>query len=502
MKLIAFASAAGLVAACGGGGEDGAVTGEDARELSATGLAAIQERGELVVLTTRGPTTYQENPEGEPVGYEVDLTRALAEDLGVEVRFVVYEDLSGVLDGIAEGEGDIAAAGITRSEARIPEYPFGPAYKTVTEHVVTRRGGLEINSVEGLSGADLAVVAGSSYVESLEEIAEEVAGLDWRAVEAPSAFPLLEEVQSEALDATISDSDLLAHARLEFPELLSPVNLTEDDRSHAWILAPESGDLQDALDTWFTRAHDEGLLEDLDEKWYGHTTEAFDYVDVRRFIRRIEERLPRYQDAFKEAAAEHGLDWRWLAAQGYQESHWDPDAKSPTGVRGLMMLTLPTAGELGVEDRTDPFQSIEGGALYMARLLDRIPEGVEGQDRLFKAMAAYNVGLGHVRDARRLAVSQGLNEDEWTDVRRTLPLLSEPEYYKDLPYGYARGGEPVHYVRNIRRYKALLDLHLPPEPGEPLVDFDEANGEDVEEAETDAGAEDAAADAEETPGEG
>ncbi len=440
-----------FLASCGGSGD---------RALDGTGLAAIQERGEVVVLTTSGPTTYTMGEDGEPVGYEVDLARAFAEDLGVGVRFVVFDDLSGVLQGVEDGVGDLAAAGITRTSEREERFLFGPSYKNITEMVVTRRGGPQVREPADLLGVDLAVVAQSSYAESLRALQVDLPELDWRAVEAPSAFELLEAVQNEDLTATVADSNLVAYARLEFPELLTPISLTEDDRSLAWVIGAENDDLVDALNTWFTRAHDEGLLEDLDERWYGHSREAFDYVDTRRFIARIDERLPQYERFFRQAAEEQELDWRWLAAQAYQESHWDADAQSPTGVRGMMMLTLPTAGELGIEDRSDPRQSIFGGAQYMSNLMGRMPDGVEGEDRLFKAMAAYNIGMGHLYDARRLAERQGLDKNVWPDVRTTLPLLSEPAYYQDLPYGYARGGEPVHYVRNIRRYKALLDLHL------------------------------------------
>ena len=448
-----------FLGACGG---DGAANGgsNGTETVAETGLAAIQARGELVVLTTPGPTTYEAGADGEPVGYEVDLARAFAEDLGVDARFVVYDDLSGVLQAIEDGEGDIGAAGITRTEMREARFLFGPSYKNISEMVVTRRGGPNLDEPADLAGVEIAVVAQSSYVETLQSLQAEIPEIDWEAVEAPSALPLLERVQAEELPATVSDSNLVAHARLQYPELLSPIDLTDDDRSLAWITGPDNSDLVGALDTWFSRVHDEDLLADLDERWYGHASQQFDYVDTRRFIRAINERLPQYRELFEEAAAEYGLDWRWLAAQGFQESHWDRDARSPTGVRGIMMLTLPTAGDLGVTDRTDPRQSIFGGARYMSQLIDRIPEGVEGEDRLFKAMAAYNVGMGHLYDARRLAEAQGLDQDAWPNVRTTLPLLSEPAYYEDLPYGYARGGEPVHYVRNIRRYKALLDLHL------------------------------------------
>ena len=421
-------------------------------------LEDIREAGELVVLTAPGPTSYSLTEDGEPAGYEVELTRAFAEHLGVPVRFEVKDDLRGVLAAIADGRGHIAAAGITRTEIREDFYTFAPSYKTVREQVVCRRFGARVRSPEDLADVELAVVGGSSYEETLRGLKEDHPEISWRPVEAPSAMPLLEQVQEERLDCTVADSNLVSHARLRFPELLTPLDLASE-RSLAWIVAPETRELQAALDAWFAGVHEGDLLAELDERYYGHTR-RFDYVDTARFVRRIDERLPQYRRHFIEAAEETGIDWRWLAAQAYQESHWDPDAVSATGVRGIMMLTLPTANEMGVEDRTDPAQSIDGGARYLRDLYDRLPEDVTGDDRLFKAFAAYNVGMGHLYDARRLAFRQGLDANVWTVMRETLPLLTEPAHYQTVRYGYARGHEPVQYVRNIRRYRALLDLHL------------------------------------------
>jgi membrane-bound lytic murein transglycosylase F len=126
-----------------------------------------------------------------------------------------------------------------------------------------------------------------------------------------------------------------------------------------------------------------------------------------------------------------------------------------------MMLTLPTAEELGVEDRTDPAQSVEGGAKYLRRLYDRIPDGVQGEDRLWFALAAYNVGMGHIYDARRIAERKGLDKNRWDDLRTVLPLLSRPEYYSTVKHGYARGHEPVRYVRKIRDYYRMLRSNEP-----------------------------------------
>lgn len=421
-------------------------------------LAAALDEGRLIVLTAPGPTSHFIDEDGSVSGYEVELARAFAQSQGLTAQFDVRDDLRAVLDAIEAGEGHIAAAGITVTDERVERFEFGPAYKAVVEQVVCRRAGTRVRTLEDLAGVSLSVVGGSSYEETLRSLQADNPELSWRAVEAPSALPLLRRVQNERLDCTVADSNLIAHARLQFPELLTPLSLSEE-RSHAWIRAEAAPQLAGPLEAWFAQAHEDGLLEELDERWYGYTR-RFDYVDVARFVRRLDGRLPALRPHFEAAAIEHGVDWRWLAAQAYQESHWDPRAVSATGVRGVMMLTLPTAREVGVEDRTDPAQSIAGGALYLRRLFDRIPEGVDGEDQLFKAFAAYNVGMGHLYDARRLARRQGLDADSWPSLRQTLPLLSQREYYTTVPHGYARGHEPVQYVRNIRRYRALLDLHL------------------------------------------
>ena len=421
-------------------------------------LAAALEEGRLIVLTAEGPTSHFIDEDGTVSGYEVELARAFAESQGLTAEFDVRRDLQAVLNAVAAGEGHIAAAGITVTDARAARFKFGPAYKTVTEQVVCRRAGARVRGPSDLAEVSLSVVAGSSYAETLGALATTVPELEFRQVEAPSTMPLLRRVQNERLDCTVADSNLIAHARLEFPELLTPLALTEE-RSHAWVIASQAAQLEETVADWFSEAHDNGVLAELDERWYGYTR-RFDYVDVARFVRRLDERLPRLRRHFEAAAIDTGIDWRWLAAQAYQESHWDPDAVSATGVRGIMMLTLPTANEVGVEDRTDPAQSIRGGSTYLRRLFDRMPDGVDGEDQLFKAFAAYNVGMGHLYDARRLARRQGLDPDAWPSLRQTLPLLSEQEYYSTVRYGYARGHEPVQYVRNIRRYRALMDLHL------------------------------------------
>ena len=182
--------------------------------------------------------------------------------------------------------------------------------------------------------------------------------------------------------------------------------------------------------------------------------------EIRRFYHHIETRLPLYRRQFEEVARAYGTSWMLLAAQAYQESHWDRHAVSPTGVRGLMMLTRDTASSLGIQNRLDPAKSIEGGARYFRTLERRLPGHIGKPDRIWIALAAYNVGMGHIKDARRLARRMGKNPDAWQGLKTVLPLLARKPYYETLQYGYARGWEPVRYVKRIRAYHALLEQYL------------------------------------------
>lgn len=416
-------------------------------------MEAIAERGELIVLTRNAPTTYFFGRDGE-AGFEYDLVSAFADHLGVQARFVLLDSVDDVIRALDEGKGDLAAAGLTHTPGRDGRFAFGPGYFQVQQQLVCRRGGVEPESLNDLADVQLMVTASSSYVERLEELRAQVPGLTWEARADLTTEQILEKVWRREVDCAVADSNIVAINRRYFPELEVIMPLTEEE-SLAWMLPPDSRGLQRELNRWFAGLEDNGLLAILRGRYYGHV-EIFDYVDLARFRRRIDSLLPRFRPLFEEAAAEYDLDWTLLAAQAYQESHWDPTARSPTGVRGMMMLTQLTAGELNVNDRLDPAQSIRGGARYLAALRERLPDSIQEPDRTWIALAAYNVGMGHVFDARGLARELGHDPDTWVEFREVLPLLAQPRYHRRLRYGYARGSEPVEYVRRIRNYQDIL----------------------------------------------
>jgi len=412
-------------------------------------LEELREKGELVVLTRNAATTYYESREGF-IGVEYDMVKAFADSIGVKARFVVKEDVTDIFDAISKREADFAAAGLTRTQERESKFLFGPSYQSVSQQLVCRRGGKRPKKIEDLQNVKINVSANSSYVEQLKKIKA-----NHSEIEDTDTETLLKDVWLKKVDCTIADSNIVAINRRYFPELSVRFDLAKPEPL-AWVMAREDDELQDLVNTWFEGYVESGELDEIMHRYYGYI-EKFDYVDARAFQRKIKSHLPRYKAIFKRAALKYDLDWTLLAAQSYQESHWRARAKSPTGVRGMMMLTLTTAKELGIENRLDPKASILGGASYLNKLRKRIPETVKEPDRTWIALAAYNVGMGHIWDARKLAKELNKNPDLWQEFSTVLPLLAKKKYYKNLKYGYARGGEPVDYVKNIRDYQNVLE---------------------------------------------
>ena len=414
-------------------------------------LSSILESGVLKVGSIYGRTTYYNGPT-QAEGFEYELAQGFADYLGVRLEVYPYYSYGELIPQLDNKRVDLIAANITMTEARKDKYRFGPAYQNVNFELVYRKGKNRPRSIEDIDG-DLTIVANDLYREPLSTLVEEEQPAFWQETAEKDIEELLEMVSNDELDYTISDSNILAVARRRYPNLGIGFSVT-DTLQIAWLLNKDTDDsLRAALIEYFGYLQTSGKLSALEDKYFGHI-QSFDFVDTRAFMRAVEKTLPDYRDLFKAYAGDN--DWRLLAAMSYQESHWDPMAVSPTGVRGLMMLTRATAKDMKVTSRHDAEQSISGGARYFSSLLRRIPARIQEPDRIWMALAAYNVGLGHLEDARRLTQRLGGNPDLWVDVKKHLPLLRQKKYYKTTRYGYARGNEAVNYVANIRRYYDTL----------------------------------------------
>ncbi|MEQ8233718.1 MAG: membrane-bound lytic murein transglycosylase MltF [Gammaproteobacteria bacterium] len=427
--------------------------------LAATGcegppsaVEAIRATGEIRVATVVSGTTLQSGPYGN-AGFEHALASAFAARLGVTPRFVLADDPAGVLELVRRGKAHVGAALLmvvpTPSALR-----YGPTYAVGRMVVVQRRGGRLAPDTMTLSERRGAAIAAPGMQALLQDALPPADGHDWALRQGASAEDLLQAVDDGTLDYAVVLEHELAAARNYYPELVTSLVLGPP-RALAWAYRPGPEDSLWRAQLDFLRAlRADGTVRHLGERYLG-AGRTFDYVDSRALLRHYEERLPTYMTAFETAATATGIDWRLLAAMAYQESRWRADARSPTGVRGLMMLTRQTAARVGV-DRLDPFESIQGGARYLAELRARLPARIEEADRNWLALAAYNIGPSHLEDARVLAARAGADADSWQTVRRFLPRLGRRTAARKTRHGFARGHQAVQFVRNVRRYYDVI----------------------------------------------
>ncbi|MEO7386726.1 MAG: membrane-bound lytic murein transglycosylase MltF [Gammaproteobacteria bacterium] len=446
-------------------------------------LEQVRALGELRVVTRNSPITYFIGQAG-PEGPDYELVQGFADHLGVKLKLVEADRFGDLLAEVESGRAQLAAAGLTVTAARSRRVDFGPPYQQVSQSLVHHRGHKAPRSLADLVGQRIEVVARSSYVETLTAARGEVPGLAWTEDPSADAGELLDRVDRGEADYTLVDSNLFAIYQRYHPELRVAFNMTEGD-ALAWAFQ-RRGDrsLIDEAAAYLARIRASGQLAQVMDRYYGHKR-TFDYAGTQKFMRDYQQLLPRYRAYFEAAAKRADLDWRLIAAIGYQESHWDPDAISPKGAQGIMMLTPDTAMLMGIDNPLDASQSIVAGSKYlwrMKRRIDKLAPGIPQQDLNWMALAAYNMGFGHLLDARQVTKERGGNPDRWVDVKEALPLLMERRWYTQARWGYARGRETRAYVRNIRNYYDILvwledgpeDYQEPGQPGNAPVTADNA----------------------------
>ncbi len=417
-----------------------------------TMLEQVQALGTLRVATINSPTTYYEGPAG-PTGFEYDLALGLAQKLGVELELVIVGSAAESLQAVASGRAHLAAAGISVTPLRSQALRFTQPVLSVTPQLVYRAGDSRPSGPTDI-GAGLVVAQQSAGAEHLAAIKQWAPDLEWTETADAETEELLLKVANGEIKYTVAPSDVVAINQRYYPQLRVAFNVAES-QDVAWAFPYGVDNSLYNLAQHYLSGKSEAELARLRDRYFGHV-EQVNYLGAVALATHVETRLPKYRTMFERAGKKFGMDWRLIAAIGYQESHWDSAAVSPTGVRGIMQLTNETAKFLEVDNREDPAQSIIGGARYIRRLIDLIPPDVQDPDRTWLALAAYNMGYGHLLDARELARQRGTDATRWVDVRNTLPLLTQPRYYQQTRHGYARGHEAETYVGNVRTYYDML----------------------------------------------
>ncbi len=436
----------------------------------------------ITFVTLNSPTTYYYNGEKEIAGIEHDLAILFVKSLGAayQAKFLVVNNISQVLPALQNGQADIAASDLSITATREKIVTFTKPYLTIQQELIYNKeaNARPTKNLLDLTGTSLVVPASTSFAERLRILKKTKPELEWEERPNVNTEQLIEAVASGDIEYTVADSHLISILQNYYPNLEVAMPFGEPEKI-AWALPKlskfktlinqtgqkinhydEKIELAKKVDAFFVRIQKDGTLRNVLDRYLGNA-KRLDPVDVKAFLSRSNTLLPKYVRLFKHAQEITDLDWRLLAAISYQESHWDTYNTSPTNVRGLMMLTEDTADLMGVTDRLDPKQSIPAGAKYVMKLKETISSQIVEPDRTYMALAAYNIGYAHVEDARVLAKRLHLNPNSWADIKKTLVMLNNPDYYTTVKYGYASGGAPVIFVESIRSYQRILERYQP-----------------------------------------
>ncbi len=453
-RLAALALAA-IVAACG-----------------VSELPSPKEAQTLVVAVRPGPASWFPGPDGAIQGLDHDLIERFARERNLPLTVVTVSDAGALIDRVVAGEAHVGIGGLFRPQHVKPPAERGrthppllwtSGYASAEAVVVYARDAFRPRSFRDLAGAEVAYVESSGIEGVLAQVRRDHPEIRWIPMKASSADALLAAVDEGNADfAVVSSIDAAVGRNIHLDvDVAFPLGVK---RELAWAIGGHHPELARELDDFLSRMRRDGTLARLVERYFAPHGEVA-RLDAGVFMERMRTSLPAWKPMFVAAQEATGIDWRLIAAVAYQESQWDPGATSETGVRGFMQLTEDTARHLGVSDRLDPRQSVLAAARYLRDLKEKLPKRIVEPDRTWFALAAFNLGLGHLEDARVQAQRDRLDPDRWRDVRKALPLLALPEYYEKARLGYARGGMPVAFVDRVRAYYDILlrtqDAHQP-----------------------------------------
>lgn len=415
-------------------------------------LSKVQEQPEIKVLTLRSPLVYATDKTGHRFGVDHDLLENFADHYNLKIKFIPVANELEMMNALRTGLGDVAAG-------RLPTpydskgFLVGPTYEETFLSLFCHKKS-KVEHISDLKDKSIGLLSRDNISSLSNRLLQMVPQANVFVETSASPKYLFAQMAQRDLDCVVAENLEGEFFARSYRSIEKIVSVTKP-YSLSWLVRPGMTDLNRLMQAWYQKASRADEIMRVHDRYKLYLSEL-DRRDVLHFMKRTRRTLPSLEQDFKEAALEHRLPWQLVAAVAYQESQWNNDAVSHTGVRGLMQLTQSTAEHLGVEDRTDPLQSIWGGSKYLRYLLNKTPSYLNYKDRLSLALASYNIGFGHLRDAQKLAEKRGKNPYSWRHLREILPLLEDPSYAKDLEYGLARGRETVDFVDRVTGFYNLM----------------------------------------------
>ncbi|MEW6382230.1 MAG: membrane-bound lytic murein transglycosylase MltF [bacterium] len=420
------------------------------QENRESALTRIKRTGAITLVTQSNGFCYYEY-RGKPAGFEYELARAFARFLGVELRIQIVRSWDEMVRSM--GKTHFLAAKLTPSASHQELVDFSNGYLTIQRHVIFHKNNRSIRTINDLDGRTIHIRKGSLSEECLNKLWQAGIRFTIEVHEDATVEELIRRVAQKKIDITIADSTIALLSRRYYPDIQIGFPI-EDAQSLTWAVPRGETDLLEEINRFFETIRENGTFYDIYAQYYSDI-EVFDYLDIKKYHQRLKTRLPKYRSMIEEISRKYQFDWRLIAAMMYQESHFEPETLDPNNVLGLMQLTSATAREMGIEDRLDPQQNIIAGVKYL-RYLYNLCHKAQEQDRLLISLAAYNIGYSHILDAQALARRLNLDPWQWSSLKKTLPLLAEPRYYRQSKYGYCSGMRPVRYVQRIMIYYDIL----------------------------------------------
>lgn len=437
-------------------------------------LDSIQSDGKLRAIMVYSSTTYFLY-RGEAMGYEYELLKRLAEDLGLELEIVLANNIDEVFDMLNRGDGDIIAYGLTITEERKKLINFTDYLYTTHQALVQRkprnwrrltRDQIDrrmVRDVIDLIDDTVHVHRRSSYYERLLNLQEELGGTI--NIDTIVGDYNIEDVIKMVVDGdikyAIADYNVASINQTFYPilDVETPVSFSQ---RIAWGLRKNSPQLEKAVNSWIQGMRNNGTYAFIYKKYYVHK-KSYKRRVQSEFYSKNSGQISQYDALIKEAADSLKWDWRLLASQVYQESRFDPQSRSWAGAGGLMQIMPGTADDLGITDPYNPEQNLKAATRYLRDLQAKFAHIPDSTQRIKFTMAAYNCGYGHILDAQRLAAKNNLDSLQFDNATADwLRKMGQYKVYSDplVRYGPVRGEEPFRYVRDIflryEHYRRLI----------------------------------------------